>query len=74
LAYVRIGESEKFESALRRFKRQCENEGLLKEIKKRQYFESPSMIRKKKKDDLKRRRRINASRAKRMLARRKQRF
>lgn len=74
MAYIRVGENEKFESALRRFKRQCENEGLLKEIKKRQYFESPSMIRKKKKDDIKRRQRINASRAKRMLARRKQRF
>ncbi|MFH2084176.1 MAG: 30S ribosomal protein S21, partial [Candidatus Omnitrophota bacterium] len=30
LAYIKISENERFESALRRFKRQCENEGLLK--------------------------------------------
>ena len=70
MAFIKIGDNENFESALRRFKRQCENEGLLKEIKKRQYYESPSMIRKKKKDDIRRRKKINASRAKRMLARR----
>ena len=71
MAYIKIGENERFESALRRFKRQCENEGLLKEIKKRQYYESPSMIRKRKNDDLKRRLKINASRTKRMQDRRK---
>jgi len=71
LAYVKVGETERFESAMRRFKRQCENEGLLAEIKKRQYYESPSMIRKKQKDEVKRRQRVQASRNKRMLARRR---
>ncbi|PIV17853.1 MAG: 30S ribosomal protein S21 [Elusimicrobia bacterium CG03_land_8_20_14_0_80_50_18] len=70
MAYIKISENERFESALRRFKRQCENEGLLKEIKKRQYYESPSMLRKKQKDDVKRRQRMNASRAQRLQAKR----
>ncbi|MBA3052680.1 30S ribosomal protein S21 [bacterium] len=70
MAYIKISENERFESALRRFKRQCENEGLLKEIKKRQYYESPSMLRKKLKDDLKRRQRVNASRALRIQSKR----
>ncbi|MEA2081376.1 MAG: 30S ribosomal protein S21 [Elusimicrobiota bacterium] len=73
MAYIRISENERFESALRRFKRQCENEGLLKEIKKRQYYESPSMLRKKQKDELKRRQRIQASRTKKLQSKRKSR-
>ncbi len=37
---ARGGES--VEQMLRRFKTLCENEGLTKEIKRRQYFEKPS--------------------------------
>lgn len=44
---IRIRENESIESALRRFKRQCEREGILSEIKKREFFESPSEKRKK---------------------------
>jgi small subunit ribosomal protein S21 len=43
---VRDGES--FESALKRFKKQCERTGILSEIKKREHFEKPSVKRKKK--------------------------
>ena len=43
---VRDGES--FESALKRFKKLCEKTGILSEIKKREYFEKPSVKRKKK--------------------------
>lgn len=48
MAYVVVREKESFESALRRFKRQCEREEILSEIKKRQHYEKPSEIRKKK--------------------------
>lgn len=44
--YVRDDES--FESVLRRFKRKCEKAGILTELKKRQYFEKPSVKRKRK--------------------------
>ncbi|HAR96789.1 MAG TPA: 30S ribosomal protein S21 [Deltaproteobacteria bacterium] len=43
---VRDGES--FESALRRFKKQCERTGILSDVKKREYFDKPSVKRKKK--------------------------
>ncbi len=43
---IRDGES--FETALRRFKRKCERTGILSEIKRREYYEKPSVKRKKK--------------------------
>ena len=45
---VIIREGESFESALKRFKKQCEKTGILSEIKKREHFEKPSVKRKKK--------------------------
>ncbi len=43
---IRSGES--FESALRRFKKKCERTGVLSEVKRREYYEKPSVKRKKK--------------------------
>ncbi len=45
---VTVHETESFENALRRFKKQCEKAGILSEVRKRQYFEKPSIRRKKK--------------------------
>ncbi len=45
---VIVKENESFESALRRFKKQCERTGILSEIKKREHYEKPSVKRKKK--------------------------
>ena len=45
---VKISEDEPFEIALRRFKKQCERAGILSEVKKRQFYEKPSVRRKKK--------------------------
>jgi small subunit ribosomal protein S21 len=45
---ILIREGESFESALRRFKRQCERTGILSEIKRREHYEKPSIKRKKK--------------------------
>jgi len=45
---VVIKDGESFESALRRFKKQCERTGILSEIKKREHYEKPSVKRKKK--------------------------
>ncbi len=45
---VIVKEGESFESALRRFKKQCERTGILSEIKKREHYEKPSVKRKKK--------------------------
>ena len=43
---VTVREDESFENAIRRFKRKCEKEGILTELKKRQHFEKPSVKRK----------------------------
>jgi small subunit ribosomal protein S21 len=45
---VIIREGESFESALKRFKKQCERTGILSEIKKREHYEKPSVKKKKK--------------------------
>ncbi len=39
---VVVEPDESFESALKRFKKQCEKAGLLSEFKKRQHYEKPS--------------------------------
>jgi len=45
---VKVKESDSFENALKKFKKQCEREGILSEIKKREHYEKPSVKRKKK--------------------------
>lgn len=42
-----IKEGESIEAALRRFKRDCANAGIMSEIKRREYFEKPSVTKKK---------------------------
>jgi small subunit ribosomal protein S21 len=48
MPYVRVKESDSFENALKRFKKQCEKEGILSEVKKREHYDKPSVKRKKK--------------------------
>ena len=45
---VYIREKDNFEQSLRRFKKTCEKQGVLSEIKKREFYEKPSVARKKK--------------------------
>ncbi|MFP5357571.1 MAG: 30S ribosomal protein S21 [Gammaproteobacteria bacterium] len=45
---VRIRENEPFEVALRRFKRTCEKAGVLTDLRAKEFFEKPSMERKRK--------------------------
>jgi len=52
---VDVKENEPIEAALRRFKHQCEREGLMREVKKRQAYESPSVKRKRKAEEARRR-------------------
>ncbi len=48
MTQVLLGESEGIESALRRFKRQVSRAGILADVKKRRYFETPQEKRKRK--------------------------
>ena len=48
MAQVRVGKNETLDSALRRFKRQCQISGVLAEARKHEHYEKPSVKRKKK--------------------------
>ena len=45
---VRLRENEPFEVALRRFKRTCEKAGIITEIRRREFYEKPTEVRKRK--------------------------
>ncbi|HAJ56238.1 MAG TPA: 30S ribosomal protein S21 [Candidatus Omnitrophica bacterium] len=48
MSEVEVRKDESFESALRRFKRKIEREGILKEVKERKHYEKPSEKKRKK--------------------------
>ena len=48
MAEIRVKEGESLDSALRRFKRQCQKSGIQAELRKRECYEKPSVKRKKK--------------------------
>ncbi|RKX74795.1 MAG: 30S ribosomal protein S21 [Spirochaetes bacterium] len=52
MAYIRISEDEPLEKAIKRFKRMVEKEGIIREYKRREYFEKPSTIKNRKKKAL----------------------
>lgn len=45
---VRVRDNEPFEVALRRFKRGCEKAGVLAEVRRREFYEKPTQVRKRK--------------------------
>lgn len=49
IAFVRVDDSEPLEKAIKRFKRMVEKEGIIREWKKREYYEKPSTINNRKK-------------------------
>mgnify|MGYP003681953740 FL=1 len=48
MAHVKLGSGESFESLLRRFNRQVQQDRILAEVRRRKYYEKPSEERKKK--------------------------
>ena len=48
MSEVVIRENESFEAALKRFKKKVQQDGILQELKKREYYEKPSERRKRK--------------------------
>jgi len=45
---VKVKENEPFDIALRRFKRSCEKAGVLSEVRRREHYEKPTAVRKRK--------------------------
>jgi len=48
LPEIRVKENEPFDVALRRFKRSCEKAGVLTDVRRREYYEKPTTVRKRK--------------------------
>ena len=45
---IKVRENESIDSALKRFRSDCQRSGLMSEIRKREHYEKPSVKRKKK--------------------------
>lgn len=55
MAKVKVRNDESLEQALRRFQREVQKEGILQEIKKREFYEKPSLTKRLKDKDKARR-------------------
>ncbi|MDR0731644.1 MAG: 30S ribosomal protein S21 [Treponema sp.] len=54
MAHIVVDENELLEKAIKRFKRMVEKEGIIREFKKREYYEKPSIILNRKKKAMQR--------------------
>ena len=54
MTLVKVSSDESFEKALRRFKKSCEKNGILADIRRHEHFEKPSERRKRKLNTAKR--------------------
>ncbi|MDR3335842.1 MAG: 30S ribosomal protein S21 [Treponema sp.] len=54
MAHIIVDDNEILEKAIKRFKRMVEKEGIIREYKKREYYEKPSTILNRKKKAIKR--------------------
>lgn len=54
IAIIKVDDNEILEKAIKRFKRMVEKEGIIREWKKREYYEKPSTIKNRKKKALER--------------------
>lgn len=57
MAEIKVGENESLDNALRRFKKQCARTGVMREYRKRTYYEKPSEKRKRKSEAARRKNR-----------------
>lgn len=55
LTTVKVGENENLESALKRFKRKCQKDGIIGDIRKKEEYLKPSVARKKKSEEARKR-------------------
>ena len=55
MAGISVKDGEPYESFIRRFRRACEKAGVLRELKRHEYFEKPSVKKKRKMAEARRR-------------------
>lgn len=46
MSVVKVGENESVDSAIKRFKRKCQKDGIIGDIRKKEAYEKPSVRRK----------------------------
>ncbi len=57
MTMVIVGKDESIESALKRFKRKCQKDGIIGDLRKKEAYEKPSVKRKKKEEAARKRNR-----------------
>ena len=50
MTVVKVGENESVENAIKRFKRKCQKDGIIGDLRKKECYEKPSVKRKKKEE------------------------
>lgn len=60
MAIVKANEGESADSLIRKFNKKVQQEGILTEMRKREYYEKPSVRRKKQKEALERKKRARS--------------
>ena len=48
MSTVKVNENESLESAIKRFKRKCQKDGIIGDLRKKEAYEKPSVAKKKK--------------------------
>jgi small subunit ribosomal protein S21 len=48
MSSIKVGENESFESALKRFKKKCQRDNIMGDLRRKEQYEKPSVRRKKK--------------------------
>ncbi len=56
MSTVKVGDNESLDSALKRFKRKCQKDGIIADLRKKEAFEKPSVARKKKSENARKKR------------------
>ena len=55
MTMVKVGENESLDSALKRFKRKCQRDGIIGDLRKKEAYLKPSVKRKKKSEEARKR-------------------
>ncbi|MCL2369896.1 MAG: 30S ribosomal protein S21 [Firmicutes bacterium] len=58
MSVIKVGDNESLESALKRFKRKCQRDNIMGDLRRKEAYEKPSVRRKKKSENARKKHRI----------------
>ena len=67
MSQVMVDSNEPIDKALKRFKKECQKAGILAELRRREHFEKPSVVRKRKVEAAKRKARRRLAKMRRRI-------